>query len=119
MEEQKEYKMFGLYRQQSLIPSIIMFVVHAFTSAYSIFCKVSMEDYLKLSPDQIDDLYAWYMYYPTLFLSFLFLGRYCDYLFRDSKHKRLLGFLFTMIVGWIILLVFRVAFTLMFFWNQI
>jgi hypothetical protein len=46
MEEKKEYKMLGLYEKQSLIPSLIMFVAHAFTSAYSIFCKVSMEDYL-------------------------------------------------------------------------
>ena len=72
MEEKKEYKIFGLYEKQSLIPSLIMFVVHAFTSAYSIFCKVSMEDYLKLSPDQLDDLYEWYIYYPTLFFSFFF-----------------------------------------------
>jgi len=119
MEEKKEYKMFGLYEKQSLIPSLIMFVTHSLTSAYSVCSKVSLEHFLEMNSSEIDTFYQWYIYYPTLFLSFFFLGRYCDYLFRDSKHKRLFGLLFTMIVGWIILLVFRVAFTLMFFWNQI
>ena len=119
MEEQKEYKIFGLYRQQSLIPSIIMFVTHSLTSAYSIYSKVSLEEYLKLNPNQLDGLFQWYLYYPTLFLAFLFLGRYADYLFRDSKHKGLFGFLSSIVVGWILLLVFRIAFVLMFFWNQI
>jgi hypothetical protein len=121
MEEKKEYKMLGLYEKQSLIPSLIMFVTHALTSAYSIYCKVSMEDYLKLSPEQIDDLdlFQWYVYYPTLFFAFFFLGRYCDYLFRDSKNKRLFGFLSCMIVGWLLLLFFRMTFMIMFFWNQV
>lgn len=119
MEEKKEYKIFGLYEKQSLIPSLIMFVVHAFTSAYSIFCKVSMEDYLKLSPDQLDDLYEWYMYYPTLFFSFFFLSRYAHYIFRDSKNKRLFSLLSCIIVGWLLLLFFRMTFMIMFFWNQV
>lgn len=119
MEEQKEYKMFGLYRQQSLIPSIMMFATHSLTSAYSIYSKVSAEEYLKLNSDQLDDLFQRYIYYPTLFLAFLFLSRYFDYLFRDSKHKGLFGLLSSIVVGWILLLVFRMAFMLMFFWNQI
>jgi hypothetical protein len=121
MEERREYKMFGLYEKQSLIPSMIMFVTHALTSAYSIYSRVSLEDYLNLSSDKIDDLdlYQWYVYYPTLFLAFFFLGRYVDYLFRDSNYKRLFSFLSCMIVGWILLLFFRVAFMSMFFWNQI
>ena len=119
MEEQKEYKMFGLYRQQSLIPSIIMFATHSLTSAYSVCSKFSKEEYLKLSSEQLDSFFQWYIYYPTLFLSFFFLGRYADYLFRGSKNKRLFSFLSCMIVGWILLLVFRIAFMLMFYWNQI
>ena len=109
--------MMGGYEKQSLIPSLIMFVVHCFTSAYSVCSNVSLEHFLEMDSSEIESFYHWYIYYPTLFLSFFLLGRYADYVFRDSKHKRLLGFLFTMIVGWIILLVFRVAFTLMFFWN--
>lgn len=121
MEERREYKMFGLYEKQSLIPSMIMFVTHSLTNAYSIYSRVSLEDYLNLSSDKIDDLdlYQWYVYYPTLFLAFFFLGRYADYLFRDSNYKRLFSFLSCMIVGWILLLFFRVAFMSMFFWNQI
>lgn len=119
MEEQKEYKMFGLYEKQSLVPSLIMFVTHALTSTYSVCSKVSKEEYLKLSSGQLDDFFQWYIYYPTLFLSFFFLGRYADYLFRGSKNKRLFSFLSCMIVGWILLLVFRIAFMLMFYWNQI
>ena len=119
MEEDKEYKILGVYRDQSLIPALIMFVLHAFTTASSITNKVTLGDYKKLSGDQISDLQEWYFFYPTLFFAFFFLSRYFDYFFRDSKHKRLFGFLSCIIVGWILLLFFRICFMLMFFWNQI
>ena len=119
MEENKEYKILGVYRNQSLIPALIMFVLHAFTTASSIANKVTLGEYKKLSGDQISDLQEWYFFYPTLFLAFLFLGRYFDYVFRDSKHKRLFGFLSCMFVGWMLLFFFRICFMLMFFLNQI
>lgn len=119
MEKEKEYKMFGLYERQSLIPSIIMFVTHTFTDAYSVCSRISMEDYLKMDSNQISGFYHWYIHYPTLLLAFFLLGRYADYIFRKSHNKRLFSFLYFMIVGSTLLLIFRISFTIFFYWDQI
>jgi hypothetical protein len=118
-EEKKEYKMLGLYEKQSLIPSLIMFITHGFTDAYSVCTKFSMEEYLKMDSEQISDFYDWYIHYPTLFLAFFLLGRYCDYIFRNNDKKRLFSFLSCMVVGSILLLIFRISFTTFFYWDQI
>lgn len=119
MEENKEYKVLGVYRNQSLIPALIMLVIHAFTTTNSIASKVTIEEYTKLNSEQISDLQEWYLFYPTLFLAFFFFGRYFDYLFRNKKHARLLGLLCSITVGWVLLIFFRICFMLMFFWGQI
>jgi len=119
MEENKEYKILGVYRNQSLIPALIMFVLHAFTTTNSIASKVTLGEYRTLNGDQISDLQEWYFFYPTLLLAFLFIGRYFDYLFRNKNNKRILSFLSSIVLGWLLLILFRICFMLMFFWNQI
>jgi len=118
MEENKEYKVLGVYRNQSLIPALIMFVIHAFTTANSIASKVTFEEYSKLNGEQISDLQEWYFFYPTLFLAFFFLGRYSDYLFKNKNNNRIFGFLFSLILGWFVLMFFRILFLVLFYWQQ-
>jgi hypothetical protein len=118
-QEYKDYKAFGLYKRQSIIGFFFALIVHTFTCAYSIYSKVDFEEYKTLSSNQINNLYEWYIYYPTIFLIFFFLGRFFDYLLRDKKYKEVIGFLFTIIVSFICLILFRALFLVMLFWNQI
>lgn len=118
-ENYVDYKMFGLNKKQSIFGAIFMLFLHAFTTTYSIYSKVDFKTYSNMSSSQINDLYDWYIYYPTLFLAFFFLGRYSDYLFRNQKHNRIAGFLFSLILGWLVLVFFRIVFLVLFYWPQV
>lgn len=117
-EKYVDYKMFGLNKKQSIFGSIFMLFLHAFTSTYSIYSKVDFKVYSNMNSDQISNLHEWYLYYPTLFLAFFFLGRYSDYLFRNKHYNRIIGFLFSLVLGWLFLFFFRILFLVLFYWNQ-
>ena len=117
-ENYVDYKMFGLNKKQSIFGSIFMLFLHAFTTTYSIYSKVDFKTFSNMKSDQINNLHEWYLYYPTLFLAFFFLGRYSDYLFRNQKYNRIFGLLFSLVLGWICLVFFRIALLVLFYWQQ-
>jgi len=119
MEENEDYKVFGLYRKQSLIPAFIMIVVHSITAVYSIYSKVTFEQYAHMTSDEVNKLYLWYIHYPTLFIFFFLLSRYFDYFFRNKKYNRIYTFLTCMFVGWFFVVFLRIIFMVSFYHNEI
>lgn len=119
MENKEDYKLLGLYGKQSLIPAFIMLFTHAFTSAYAICSKFTMKGYLELENGQISDFCSGYIYYPTLFLTFLFLSRYFNYFFMKSNYRLLFSSLFSLVIGWVFIVVFRLIFMIILFKSQI
>jgi len=122
MEEKKEYKILGLTRKESLVAALIVLALHAFTSVYSIYSKISLDGYMNLTENEKSDLYDWYLHYPTLFLSFFLFGRFFDYATEKIKPlilRIIISFAITIFVGFIFLFLLKILFLVILFWNQI
>lgn len=117
--EYQENKFLGLTKKQSLFGFLLMAVVHTFTSAYSVYSNATIEQLKKMPTDEVENFYVWYIYYPTLFLSFFFLSRFSDYMLKDIKFKQVLGFILSLVIGILTIVSFKILFLIILYWNQI
>lgn len=110
MEKSKEFsdsKFLGVYQKQSFWVAVMSFFVHSFTTIYGFYNKLSLEEFVTLSPEQESKYYTWYVYYPTIFLGIIFMNRYFDYVTRNVERFRWLkSFFLSMIVSFLFIFIF-------------
>lgn len=105
-----EKKFLGATYKQSLIIGIAMAIVNCFTTAYSIYINFDYKNLHTLSSEQISNTTVWYIYFPTLILSLLFLDNYFVFKFRKHNYKFLMKFMFTITIFMFLELIFKPIF---------